>query len=125
VAAISLPDPADPDAALSPELETTVYRLVQESLANVVKHACATTVHVRIAAADGRLLVEVIDDGRGFDPEAGTAGFGLAGMRERVYLAGGELEITPAETGTTVRCTLPLADHGRRATPLGAHQAAS
>jgi signal transduction histidine kinase len=125
VAAISLPDPADPDAALSPELETTVYRLVQESLTNVVKHARATTVHMRVAAADGRLLVEVVDDGRGFDPAAGTAGFGLAGMRERVYLAGGEVEITPGENGTTVRCTLPVAAHGRYSMPLGGHQAAS
>jgi signal transduction histidine kinase len=46
-------------------------------------------------------------------------------MRERVYLAGGELEITPAETGTTVRCMLPLADHSRRAMPLSADQAVS
>jgi signal transduction histidine kinase len=84
---------------------------VQESLTNVVKHAHATTVHVRVAAVQGRLVIEVTDDGRGFDPEARTAGFGLAGMRERVYLAGGELEITPADAGTTVRCTLPVPAH--------------
>ena len=105
---ISLPAGSDRSEALSPELETTVYRLVQESLTNVVKHADATAVHVRIVADEGRLVIEVRDDGRGFDPEARTAGFGLAGMRERVYLAGGELEITPAEAGTTVRCTLPV-----------------
>jgi signal transduction histidine kinase len=122
-AEIALPDPADPQAALSPELETTVYRLLQESLTNVVKHAHATAVHVRIATQDDGLLVEVTDDGRGFDPRARTAGFGLAGMRERVYLAGGDLEITPGETGTTVRCTLLPARHGRRAMPSGAHQA--
>ena len=105
---ISLPAGSDRSEALSPELETTVYRLVQESLTNVVKHADATAVHVRIVADEGRLVIEVRDDGRGFDLEARTAGFGLAGMRERVYLAGGELEITPAEAGTTVRCTLPV-----------------
>jgi signal transduction histidine kinase len=122
-AEILLPDPTDPHAALSPELETTVYRLVQESLTNVVKHAHATTVHVRIACEQGQLVVEVTDDGRGFDPEAHTAGFGLAGMRERVYLAGGELEITPGDAGTAVHCTLPLT--ATSATPLNAHQAAS
>jgi signal transduction histidine kinase len=105
---ISLPAGSDRSAALSPELETTVYRLVQESLTNVVKHADATTIHIRIVADEGRLVIEVKDDGRGFDPEARTTGFGLAGMRERIYLAGGELEITPAEPGTTVRCTLPV-----------------
>ena len=82
---------------------------MQESLTNVVKHAQATTVHVRVCLENGRLVIEVTDDGRGFDPEARTAGFGLAGMRERVYLAGGELRITPGETGTTVRCALPVA----------------
>jgi signal transduction histidine kinase len=105
---ISLSVDSDRTAALSPELETTVYRLVQESLTNVVKHADATSVHVRIVGQEGRLVIEVSDDGRGFDPSARTAGFGLAGMRERVYLAGGELEITPAEAGTTVRCILPI-----------------
>src|SRR5947209_7225626 len=85
---ISLPDASDRRAALAPELDTTVYRLVQESLTNVVKHAQATTVHVRVCLENGRLVIEVTDDGRGFDPEARTAGFGLAGMRERVYLAG-------------------------------------
>jgi signal transduction histidine kinase len=106
---ISLPDAADLRAALSPELETTVYRLVQESMTNVVKHADATAVHVCVSLQNDRLVVDVSDDGRGFDPEARTAGFGLAGMRERVYLAGGELEVTPGDGGTTVRCTLPVA----------------
>jgi signal transduction histidine kinase len=105
---ISLQAGSDSSVPLSPELETTVYRLVQESLSNVVKHADATSVHVRIAGQEGRLVIEVCDDGRGFDPEERTAGFGLAGMRERVYLAGGELEIMPAEAGTTVRCMLPV-----------------
>jgi signal transduction histidine kinase len=105
---ISLPASSDSSTPLSPELETTVYRLVQESLTNVVKHADATSVHVRLACQEGKLVIEVSDDGRGFDPEERTAGFGLAGMRERVYLAGGELEITPVEAGTTVRCTLPV-----------------
>jgi signal transduction histidine kinase len=122
---ISLTDASDGTAALSPELETTAYRLVQESLTNVVKHANATSVHVRVAAEEGRLVVEVRDDGRGFDPEARTAGFGLAGMRERVYLAGGELEVRPDETGTVVRSTLPVTPQGDLGIRPSAHQAAS
>lgn len=106
---ISLPDAPGLRSALSPELETTVYRLLQESLTNVVKHARATTAHVRLSLEPHRVVVEVTDDGRGFDPQARTAGFGVAGMRERVYLAGGELEINAGEAGTTVRCTLPVA----------------
>jgi signal transduction histidine kinase len=55
----------------------------------------------------------VQDDGIGFDPTSETSGFGLAGMRERVYLAGGELQIEPADQGTLVRARLPV----REATP--------
>jgi signal transduction histidine kinase len=54
------------------------------------------------------VLDEVHDDGFGFDPGARTAGFGLAGMNERVYLAGGSLELTSGSTGTLLRAQLPL-----------------
>lgn len=93
---------------LGPELETTVYRLLQEALTNVSKHAAATNVHVSVATNDGQLLVEVADDGRGFDAGAQTSGFGLAGMRERVYLAGGELEVQSGDAGTSVRARIPV-----------------
>ncbi len=93
---------------LDSELETTVYRLVQEALTNVVKHAHADRVRVSVAQVDGRLRIEVADDGSGFDAVATTSGFGLAGMRERVELSGGELTITPAAAGTTVVAVLPL-----------------
>ena len=93
------------------ELETTVYRLVQEALTNVAKHAGAE--HVRIARRRGRrdeLAVQVTDDGSGFDPAATTSGFGLVGMRERVQLSGGELTVTPSRAGTTVRAELPFSE---------------
>ena len=93
---------------LAPELETTVYRLVQEALTNVAKHARAEHARVRVASAGGRLEVEVVDDGQGFDPAAKSPGFGLAGMRERVELNGGELTVTPGPQGTTVRAVLVL-----------------
>jgi signal transduction histidine kinase len=93
---------------LAPELETTVYRLVQEALTNVAKHAQADKVRVTVGTAGGRLKVEIADDGRGFDPAAAPSGFGIAGMRERVELSGGELAIEPTPSGTTVRAVLAL-----------------
>jgi two-component system, NarL family, sensor histidine kinase DevS len=96
------------DTRLNEELETTVYRLVQEALTNVVKHAGASSVRVLVGEADGGLVVEVQDDGRGFDPDAVERGFGLAGMGERVGLAGGSLSIEPCDPGTLVRACLPI-----------------
>jgi signal transduction histidine kinase len=93
---------------LAQELETTVYRLVQEALTNVAKHAQADNVRVAVRTAGGRLEVEIADDGSGFDPAAAPIGFGLAGMRERVELSGGELVIEPASPGTRVRAVVPL-----------------
>ena len=96
------------DSRVGPELETTIYRLVQEALTNVAKHARAEHARVTVAGIDGRVEVEVADDGTGFDPNAATAGFGLAGMRERVQLSGGQLTVAPGERGTVVRAELPL-----------------
>ena len=106
---LNLPDPRAGEARLSPELETTVYRLVQEALTNVVKHARATRVKLSVAAVDDQVLIEVADDGVGFSADAKTTGFGLAGMRERVYLAGGILNVeSAAETGTVLSARLPI-----------------
>ncbi len=94
---------------LSPELEATVYRLVQEALNNVIKHAGANEVRIAMSEGDNTLELVVEDDGRGFDVGAAPQRFGIIGMRERVLLAGGGLEIesTPGE-GTRVTATLPL-----------------
>ena len=94
---------------LSDEIETAVYRLVQEALSNVGKHAAAHRVLVRIEETSGRVVVDVADDGVGFDPTAPVAGFGLAGMRERVALVGGTLTVEPDHPGTRVRADLPAA----------------
>ncbi len=100
----------DAAAALGAGIEATVYRVVQEALTNVVKHAQAGTVRVHVRVEGQRLLAEVADDGRGFTIEGATGGgFGLTGMRERVLLAGGELTIDSGEQGTTVVASLPLA----------------
>jgi len=104
------------------ELETTIYRLVQESLTNIVKHAEANRVDVSITADDRAVLVEVHDDGHGFDQSESTAGFGLAGMRERVFLLGGTLEIASDRGGTSVRARIP---RPATTTAAGAQQVAS
>jgi signal transduction histidine kinase len=92
-----------------PQIESAVYRLVQEALSNAAKHADATNVSVRVTAHGSGAEVVVRDDGRGFDPDAATAGFGLLGMRERVALVGGTLDVTsqPGE-GTEVRVVVPI-----------------
>jgi signal transduction histidine kinase len=102
-----LPDPTEDDQRLAPELETAVYRLVQEALTNVAKHAGAKRVRVDVSAADGEVKLEIADDGTGFDVAVVDAGFGLVGMRERVALMGGAIEIASGRGGTTVRATLP------------------
>jgi signal transduction histidine kinase len=95
-------------ARLEHETEMTVYRLVQEAMTNIVKHADATKVHVTITQSAGQLCAELRDDGVGFDTTAPTDGFGLTGMRERVTQLGGELEITSSSDGTLVSATVPL-----------------
>jgi signal transduction histidine kinase len=96
------------DADLTSDEERGVYRLVQEALNNVVKHAAAGHVAVRVGTADGAVEIEVIDDGSGFDPSRGP-GRGLLGMRERVEMLGGSIDLLSAPgEGTTVRASLPL-----------------
>ncbi|MGZ4191701.1 MAG: sensor histidine kinase [Solirubrobacteraceae bacterium] len=100
----------DASERLAADLETGVYRIVQEALTNAGKHGAATTATVHVVEAGGQISITVRDDGRGFDPSAATAGFGLAGMRERVELLGGELSLTSAPgEGTTVTARLPVA----------------
>lgn len=92
------------------ELETVVYRLVQEALTNVAKHAEAKGVTLQVAEGGEVLEVLVSDDGRGFDPTDKHEGFGMVGMRERVELVGGELQIeSKAGSGTRVMASIPLA----------------
>jgi signal transduction histidine kinase len=93
---------------LDPEVETTVYRIVQEALTNIAKHARAKCVRIQVALDFDVVRVEVTDDGRGFDPDARVAGFGLVGMRERVALAHGQLDIESTAGRTVVRASLPV-----------------
>jgi len=112
------------DRRLDSELESTIYRVVQEALTNVSRHAQATSAVVSITERDGVLRASVTDDGRGL-PNAERlgprgdgleGGFGMGGMRERAELVGGELEFVPApEQGTTVRLLVPLGGRPARA----------
>jgi signal transduction histidine kinase len=94
---------------LGPEVEEQLYRLGQEALANVVKHARASSATVRITAENDLVLIEVSDDGRGFDPAAvGREHFGLRSMRGRVADLGGSLEATSAPgRGTILHVEVP------------------
>ena len=104
-------DGPDERLELAPDTELDAYRLIQEALHNCVKHAGAAHVHVRIGRADdnpGTLLVEVTDDGVGFDPEAAAPGLGLVSMRERAERLGGQLVVAPGSVaGTSVRLVAP------------------
>jgi len=103
---------------IAEHMETAVYRTAQEALQNVAKHANARNVRLRLYLQRDKMVLEVADDGTGFDPAAPASGgppateptgFGLAGMRERAELLGGKLELSSAAgRGTTVRLTVPL-----------------
>ena len=101
---------------LAPEIESTVYRIVQEALNNVAKHAAATRVDVRVSDRGGDISLLVRDNGRGFDAQQRSSGFGLLGMRERLALVGGTfaLESSPGN-GTVVRATIPVTRRASRA----------
>ena len=97
---------------LHPEIALCLFRIVQESLRNVVRHSHATRVLVKIAATDGELHLQVADQGCGFDVDAmGRNGLGLVSMRERVKFVGGEIAIRSApgngtRIGVRVPCTV-------------------
>jgi signal transduction histidine kinase len=95
---------------LPAEVETAVYRIVQESLTNVVKHSQARNVSIVLAQKGGGVTAVIEDDGRGFDPTQVEEGrFGLQGMRERLALLGGHLQIeSRAGAGATIVVQLPL-----------------
>ncbi len=112
---------------LDPELESTIYRVMQEALTNVSRHAQATSAVIRVSERGGSVIASVTDNGRGMPGaerlgprgDGLEGGFGMSGMRERADLVGGELEFGPAPGGgTEVRLSVSLA--GRPApTPAG------
>jgi signal transduction histidine kinase len=96
------------ETELSSESATALYRIVQESLTNIVKHAHARHVSVLLTRKNESVVAVIEDDGRGFDPGASSDGSGLEGMRERVALLDGRLQVESApETGTTLVVEVP------------------
>jgi PAS domain S-box-containing protein len=99
------------DIQLDREQSTGVFRILQESLTNVLRHARATRVNILIDEVNGELVLEVRDNGRGIteDEIAGSLSLGLIGMRERAHLLGGRIEITGTEgSGTALTLCVPL-----------------
>jgi two-component system nitrate/nitrite sensor histidine kinase NarX len=97
---------------LAPEVQAQIIRIVQEALSNVRKHASANNVWVSLSQKDQYLVLEVRDDGCGFEPEVipSTSRYGLQGMRERTDLIGADFQvISRLNEGTIIRIRLPLA----------------
>lgn len=105
---LALPEQCE---SLSPDVEQTLYRVAQEAIANVVQHAGARNLTLKLAVEEDRLTLVVGDDGRGFSVEEGEAAghFGLVGLRERALLVGGRLSIEsrPGE-GSTLKLTISM-----------------
>lgn len=99
----------EPLPPLDGERQTLVFRVAQEALNNIAKHAQARSVLLRLVEREGRLQLQIVDDGVGFDPSARPSGSGLSGMRERLRLFQGTLEVHSAPGhGTRLRAVVPL-----------------
>ncbi|HXM97596.1 MAG TPA: ATP-binding protein [Candidatus Dormibacteraeota bacterium] len=97
---------------LGPEMETTIFRIVQEALTNVYRHAEAHQVRIGVVLKQNQILVTVHDDGKGIpdsivDFEGDKIGIGIAGMRQRVKEFGGELRLKNKKPGTLVEVVIP------------------
>jgi two-component system sensor histidine kinase UhpB len=94
---------------LHPDAELVVYRVAQEALTNVLRHAACGEARLELCEVEGGVQLEVADGGEGFDPRRVPEGAGIRGMRERALLAGAALEIVSApRAGTTVRLSVPV-----------------
>ncbi|HET7518023.1 MAG TPA: histidine kinase, partial [Actinomycetes bacterium] len=94
------------------DVEAAAYRIIQEALTNVVRHADAHHAHITLAASDSTLIVEVADDGHGIRGQGRDGAVGLASMRQRAEVLQGSLRVDTGDRGTTVVATLPLGDGG-------------
>jgi two-component system CheB/CheR fusion protein len=117
------------ETRLEPEIETVLYRMTQEALNNVAKHAHASAVQITLARRGDEVSLTIVDDGVGFDDKqpfgTGAKGLGLVGMRERAALAGGSVNIeSKPGAGTTVRLVIPARPRGRASDHAGAAESA-
>jgi two-component system, NarL family, sensor kinase len=99
------------------DTETVLFRIVQESLTNIHRHAGSQTARIRMTRDAGTLVLEIADQGRGIPSASleqlagGAGGVGIASMAERIEQVGGHLEVVSSDQGTTVRVRLPIAGH--------------
>ena len=110
---------------LSPELETAVFRIIQEALTNIFRHSGARKAWVKIAKKNDRIVVTVRDDGKGIAEQIaefrpGSIGIGIGGMRQRAKEFGGELSLRNANPGTVVELTVPLTALAQAEQPVSA-----
>jgi signal transduction histidine kinase len=92
-----------------PEVETVIFRIYQELVTNVLRHAQAEHVSIELYEREGKLFLAVEDDGQGFDPDAKSEGAGITGMRERAALVNGTIRFdSEAGLGTHVVVEIPL-----------------
>ena len=97
------------ECALPEHVEIALYRIAQEALQNVVKHAGASGASVELRCDPGLVSLRITDDGAGFYPDAATPGFGLSGMTERAELVGGRLDVRSGPgRGTTIEARIPV-----------------
>jgi signal transduction histidine kinase len=104
-------DSQDIDQRLEPEVETMFFRVTQEGLNNVLKHSKATAVKITMFAQDQSILLELVDNGKGFEMDSShrNRGSGINGIRDRVILLGGDFHITSQpDEGTKLQVKLPL-----------------
>jgi len=117
---LDLPDDTE---RLSQDLETTIYRLIQECLTNVHRHSGSKTASIRVVKDDHEVRLEVTDEGNGLVPRTESAaeevrpGVGILGMKERVRQFGGVLEVSSRRSGMSVRATLPITTQASVHTP--------
>jgi signal transduction histidine kinase len=107
----------EPDFEAGPDLCTALFRVLQESLTNVARHAHASQVRISLTEADGVVRLEVHDDGKGIDPAppGGRKSFGLLGMRERAAMLGGNVTINSNPgAGTSVLLAIPRSGEPRQ-----------
>jgi signal transduction histidine kinase len=96
-------------AAIPPEVSMALYRIVQEALTNVCKHSAATQVSIDLQEKMGAIVLRILDDGRGFNPEHHIAGFGIQGMRERTTALGGQFSlVSEPGKGCLVEVIVPI-----------------
>jgi signal transduction histidine kinase len=114
---LELPDAAPP-LKLGIDLRRDLYLVFKEAVNNAARHSGCSRVAITLRIAEGRLVLEIDDNGKGFDPAADNDGNGLASMRRRAGRLGAELEVdSGAGTGTTIRLTMPLGNWRTGAAP--------